>query len=524
MIAAVPSATLLGVEGRKILVEVHVSNGLPGFTIVGLPDAACREARDRVRAALLSSGLPWPTRRVTVNLAPSGVRKAGAGLDLAIAVGLLVASGEIEAAAVAGCAFVGELGLDGTLRSVPGVLPVVAAVATEAVVVPWSGVHEARLVGGPVVRTARSLRELVEAIRGRAPWPQPPEASGRGRRLLRPGADPLGSETAADLTGERAPDLAEVRGQVVGRRAVEVAAAGGHHLLMSGPPGSGKTMLAHRLPGILPPLDRAAVLETCRVHSSAGLPLPERTLGGEAPFRAPHHSVSAVALLGGGTAYLRPGEISLASNGVLFLDEMAEFPTAVLDALRQPLEEGVVRIARARATVTLPARFLLVGAMNPCPCGQGGACQSCGCSQAQLDRYARRLSGPLLDRFDLHIAVERLGTNDLFGHEAAESSAVVAARVAAARAMAHARGVTCNAAIPAHRLDELARLDPRATALLRRRVNQSTLSARGLDRVRRVARTLADLQQVEGPVSAESAATALELRAGRRAFVGRWVA
>jgi len=284
-------------------------------------------------------------------------------------------------------------------------------------------------------------------------------------------------------------------------------------------------MLAERVPGILPSLDRAAMIETCRIHSSAGLPLPERTLAGEPPFRAPHHSSTAVSLLGGGTSYLRPGEISLATNGVLFLDELAEFPAAVLDALRQPLEEGVVRISRARATLILPASFLLVGAMNPCPCGPGGEPSSCQCSQAQLDRYARRLSGPLLDRFDLHIAVERLGTRDLFGAGDGEPSAVVAARVATARELARSRGVPCNAAIPHYRLDDLAPLEPKAEALLRRRVSQSSLSARGLDRVRRVARTVADLQQIEGPVPAEAAATALELRAGRRAMLGgRWAA
>lgn len=530
MIAAIPSATLLGVQGCKILVEVHVSSGLPGFTIVGLPDAACREARDRVRAALLSSSLPWPMRRVTVNLAPSGVRKAGAGLDLPIAVGLLVASGEVDQAAVKGCGFVGELGLDGTLRSVPGVLPVVAAIGTDAVVVPWNGVYEALLVGGPVVRTARSLGELADVLRGRAPWPELPEGAGAGRRRLASlsGAGASRGASAGSSTGtadDRSPDLAEVRGQVVGRRAIEVAAAGAHHLLMSGPPGSGKTMLAQRLPGILPPLDREAVIEVCRIHSSAGLPLPERTLAGEPPFRAPHHSSSAVSLLGGGTYYLRPGEISLATNGVLFLDELAEFPAAVLDALRQPLEERVIRIARARATATLPASFLLVGAMNPCPCGQDRTYLGCECSEQQLDRYRRRLSAPLLDRFDLHIAVDQLSTKDLFATEVGESSEVVAGRVATAREMARGRGIACNAMIPAHRLDELAPLDPKATALLRRRVNQSSLSARGLDRVRRVARTLADLQQIEGPVPAVAAATALELRAGRGGLVGgRWVA
>lgn len=279
-------------------------------------------------------------------------------------------------------------------------------------------------------------------------------------------------------------------------------------------------MLAQRLVGILPPLRQPEVIETCRIFSAAGLPLPERTLQGEAPFRAPHHTCSAVALLGGGSAWLRPGEVSLATNGVLFLDELPEFPAAVLDSMRQPLEEGVVRIARARATVSLPASFLLVGAMNPCPCGEGSSFQSCECSAVQLDRYRRRLSGPLLDRFDLHIAVQRLTDRELFGTEKGETSEAVADRVATARELARARGVECNAAIPAHRLEQLAPLDAEARALLQRRVQSSEISARGLDRVRRVARTLADLDGIEGPVPAEAAAIALELRAGRRALLG----
>lgn len=483
-----------GVVAPLVTVEVHLSGGLPGTSIVGLPEAAVREARDRVRVAIQNTRFEYPNRRVTVNLAPAELPKDGGRFDLAIALGILAAGGQLPHTALQGCEFLGELALSGELRPVPGVLPALlrARHGRRCVIVPAGNAPEAALLDGVDVRVARSLGEVCAHLRGADDLPHP-EVCDHG-----------------DAFGY--PDLADVRGQRQARRALEIAAAGGHHLLMIGPPGTGKSMLAARLPGILPPMTETEAIEACAVRSVAGVPFDAGNWR-RRPYRAPHHTASGVALVGGGS-HPRPGEISLAHNGVLFLDELPEFDRRVLEVLREPLESGRIVISRAARQAEFPARFQMVAAMNPCPCGYAGDPDGrCRCTPDAIARYRGRISGPLLDRIDILSDVPRIPLNELDAQrgEYDEASAGVRARVIAARSLAMQRAGKPNAALAIRELERDCVLGDGERALLARAMEKLSLSARAYHRVLRVARTIADLAGSEC-IAREHLAEAVQYR------------
>lgn len=477
-LARVISRARVGVSAPQVTVEVHCGGGLPSMSIVGLPEAAVREARDRVRAAIVNAQLEFPAGRITVNLAPADLRKDGGGFDLPIALGILAASGQLPQDALEYAEFLGELGLTGELRAVGGILPatLAAAAAGRQLILPAANGQEAALARHADARTARSLLEVCAALRGHKSLP---------------------TAVVAEQAFAHAPDLADVRGQTQARRALEIAAAGQHHLLFSGSPGCGKTLLASRLPGILPELSETEALQSAAVHSVSGQGL-DAARWRQRPFRAPHHTASPVALAGGGSSP-RPGEISLAHQGVLFLDELPEWSRAALEVLRQPLESGTVTVSRAARQCDFPARFQLVAAMNPCPCGWAGdASGRCRCSPEVIARYRGRISGPLLDRIDLHVAVPRLPPSALAADGPdGESSAEVRGRVIAARERQLARSGKANALLDPTELTRHARLGEHDQRLLEHAIERMQLSARSTHRILRVARTIADLAHAD---------------------------
>ncbi len=497
MLATLLSSTLVGLDGRLIRVEVDVAPGLPGFTIVGLADAALQEARERVRGAIRNAGFSHPPRRITVNLAPADLRKAGASLDLAIALGILLGSEQVVALA-GRVALIGELSLGGEVVRVPGILPMTAALARRGVgrvIVPADSIAEARLVDGIDVIGVATLRDAADAVRRRRR--RTIGATPARVELAQPAADPAGGpfEGPATVQVGGGPDLAEVRGQLEARRALEIALAGGHGLLMAGPPGSGKTLLARTIPGLLPPLDDVQALAATIVASVAGEG-PIRELRRLAPVRSPHHTLSYAAMVGGGPR-MSPGEVTLADHGCLFLDELPEFGRDVLESLRQPLEDGYVSIARVGRATRFPARFLLVAAMNPCPCGYAGDPSGrCRCPVGAPERYSRRISGPLRDRIDLWVTMARVPPAALISGGDPESSLVVAGRIAAARSLQAQRGGPINGRLTGRALRAACALSPAAMARAIAVADLEGLSGRGTERILRVARTIADLAGV----------------------------